>query len=315
MLGLDDQKSMRISLKLIGRCMISCFFVFFTQFALSIVPRFFAASSLLIQLPLSALLLLVLLGTGRCCRRFLGVYASAPAFVFFNLLFIWGVYIVILRKVISPLMGIVLNGEVVMLIIGLYSILSSDPGFVTSRSSCSDNHAEDSFSEDEAHFEGSFSSRRVRYCKSCKAYVKGFDHHCPAFGNCIGQKNHVLFMVLLIGFVITEASYIMDSFKFATKFQKMDETGQETSLSENLVISTMLFCLLQVLWQGVFLTWHIYCVCVNIRTDEWINWKKYPEFQIIIPIQPGLSSEGRRFRNPYNKGVFCNMKDFLASEE
>ena len=37
--------------------------------------------------------------------------------------------------------------------------------------------------------QGSFSSRRVRYCKSCKAYVKGFDHHCPAFGNCIGNYN------------------------------------------------------------------------------------------------------------------------------
>jgi hypothetical protein len=29
---------------------------------------------------------------------------------------------------------------------------------------------------------------RVRYCKSCKAYIKGFDHHCPAFGNCIGNS-------------------------------------------------------------------------------------------------------------------------------
>lgn len=29
---------------------------------------------------------------------------------------------------------------------------------------------------------------RVRYCNSCKASVRGFDHHCPAFGNCIGFK-------------------------------------------------------------------------------------------------------------------------------
>lgn len=36
--------------------------------------------------------------------------------------------------------------------------------------------------------QGSALLKRVRYCKSCKAYIKGFDHHCPAFGNCIGNS-------------------------------------------------------------------------------------------------------------------------------
>ncbi|KAJ6832650.1 palmitoyltransferase ZDHHC17-like [Iris pallida] len=49
----------------------------------------------------------------------------------------------------------------------------------------------------------------MRYCKICKTGVRGFNHHCSAFGNCIGQKNHRLFMVLLIGFVIVEASYTL----------------------------------------------------------------------------------------------------------
>ncbi|KAF8387997.1 hypothetical protein HHK36_026663 [Tetracentron sinense] len=52
---------------------------------------------------------------------------------------------------------------------------------------------------------------QVRNCRICKAYVKGFDHHCPAFGNCIGEKNHVLFMVFPVGFIIVEASYMVCS--------------------------------------------------------------------------------------------------------
>ncbi|KAL7201734.1 hypothetical protein ACSBR1_033434 [Camellia fascicularis] len=56
--------------------------------------------------------------------------------------------------------------------------------------------------------ENSIPLQRVRYCRHCKAYVKGFDHHWPAFGNCIGQKNRVLFIILLVGFVFTEASYV-----------------------------------------------------------------------------------------------------------
>lgn len=31
--------------------------------------------------------------------------------------------------------------------------------------------------------------RRARYCSHCKNYVIGFDHHCPAFGNCIGKNS------------------------------------------------------------------------------------------------------------------------------
>lgn len=129
--------------------------------------------------------------------------------------------------------------------------------------------------------------QRVRYCGHCKAYVKGFDHHCPAFGNCIGmvcwspthrshvgyeiigdtspyfhpcksnscmgklcfllldiklqfifvtygpfclggcwswyyfnpgQKNRVLFIILLAGFVFTEASYVASSAQCKPEF-------------------------------------------------------------------------------------------------
>ncbi|XP_057956065.1 uncharacterized protein LOC131149539 isoform X5 [Malania oleifera] len=182
------------------------------------------------------------------------------------------------------------------------SIISSDPGVVKDETSHTDKLVGGSVSEVEAQCEELEPSAggilhedlaeestisRVRYCRSCKAYIKGFDHHCPAFGNCIGQKNHVLFMVLLVGFVITETSYVVCCFQFATQARVFDKTGLESGLSGNLSISTMLFSLLQVLWQVVFLAWHIYCVCVNIKTEEWINWKNYPEFQLSIQPQPG----------------------------
>lgn len=44
--------------------------------------------------------------------------------------------------------------------------------------------------------------RRVRYCKICKAYVKGFDHHCPAFGNCIGTENEILVFNSYLNFIL-----------------------------------------------------------------------------------------------------------------
>ncbi|KAF5744615.1 protein S-acyltransferase 15 [Tripterygium wilfordii] len=308
MLEFPDQRKPLVCSKLIGPCTVSCIFVLLTQFALSLVPRFFATSSIAIQLALSgpsplslyttnginlcdsvqignckfsfvaALVLVIVLGSGGWCRRLLGVYASAPAFVVFNILFIWGVYIAVIRRAVAKIMDVAFSGEVLMLIIGLCRIMSSDPGYVRHNSSCPEGV--------EALDENSLSQRRIRYCKKCKAYIKGFDHHCPAFGNCIGKNNYILFIFLLLGFLTTEVSYLLCLIQFTKKSRSFDRTRLETSLSRSLAISTMLFSLFQVLWQVVFLIWHFYCICSNITTDEWINWTKYPEFQIILGSLP-----------------------------
>ncbi|XP_068311451.1 uncharacterized protein [Pyrus communis] len=286
--------------KSIGPCIVSCIFVFLTHLVLSLVPRFFSASSFLAQLALSALLLLFFLGFGGWCRRtLLKRRASAPAFVFFNILFIWGFYISVISRAVSLLNDAVFSCEVVFLLIGLYSIITSDPGFVTNGFASSDQVAEGSVSEVHNHekelevlasglsddsTEGSGLVTRVRYCRICKVHIKGLDHHCPAFGNCI---------------VVAKSGILR-------------RPSLEPTLSENLTVSTILFIILQLVWQVVFVIWHIYCVCFNIRTDEWINWKKHPEFQLLVQPQPGKNFTSIKFRNPYDKGIRQNVKEFLA---
>ncbi|XP_022731569.1 palmitoyltransferase Hip14-like isoform X2 [Durio zibethinus] len=285
----QDQRKMLAWSKLIGRGTISCISVLLTQFALFLVPLFFSASPILIQLILSALVLLVVMGFGGWCRRLLGFHASAPAFVFCCIFFVWGVYIAIVRQAISCIMDIMFNGEMIMLIIGLCRIMLKDPGYVAHESFSSDELDESSVLGVQTHNESSLLQMRVRYCKSCKTHVQGFDHHCPAFGNCIGQKNYVLFMVLLVGFITTETFYVVCSSQFASKFPALEEIRLETNFISIMARSTLLFSLLQVLWQGLFFIWHVYCICFNIRTEEWVNWKKYPEFQLNASSLPVLS--------------------------
>ncbi|CAI0474899.1 unnamed protein product [Linum tenue] len=199
-----------------GRYMVSFVLVIITQFALALVPRLLPASSLLLQLLLSVVVLLLVVGFGRCCRRLLGVSASAPALVLFNTLFVWGVYFVAVRPAVPRLVDVTFNGEIALLFIGLFRILSSDPGFVSNGfpgTAAELVETEALATEVHDEFQGAVLPLRVRYCKSCKSHVKGFDHHCPAFGNCIGYKNHVLFVVLLTGFLATEASYVVYSFR------------------------------------------------------------------------------------------------------
>ncbi|OVA18341.1 zinc finger protein [Macleaya cordata] len=302
MRGLGFQKNLRTPWKFIIPSLISCICVIISQFTLSMVPRYFPSFPLLVMLSYSVLLLLVIAALSRICRRLLRIYASAPAFVFFNIFFIWAVHISVIRKAVSLFTDIVVNAECALLLVGFHRLVSYTYALPLSA---------EKFSDINFLIQNSFRTRRLRYCKCCKAYVRGFDHHCPAFGNCIGQNNHLLFMVLLVGFVMVEASYIVCSNQFITKSKIVDEPMLETTLSGNLAISTMLFALLQVLWQVIFLIWHIYCVCVNIRTDEWINWKKYPEFQLVQP-QAGQSFPETMFINPYDKGVLGNIKEFLS---
>ncbi|KAF8030871.1 hypothetical protein BT93_D0151 [Corymbia citriodora subsp. variegata] len=301
----DDRRTRDARTNSIGRCIVSCISVFLTQFTLALIPRFLYTSPLSIQLALSALVFVVVVGLGGRCRRALGVYASAPAFVVISIIYVWVVYVTVVREVVPLWTDVLFHGEVAMLIIGLCSIFNRDPGRVTPGPSLSSG----SVSEVS---ETSSLMGRVRYCRSCEAYIKGFDHHCPAFGNCIGQNNHFLFMALLAGFLITESSFVACSSKFASKSSILYQTRLESNLAADLVIGGLLFSLLQLLWQGIFFMWHIYCICFNIKTDEWINWEKYPEFQHQVKSEQGQSSTTLTFQNPYDKGILGNIREFLS---
>ncbi|XP_075506209.1 uncharacterized protein LOC142543083 isoform X5 [Primulina tabacum] len=279
---------------LITSGLVSIISVFVTQLTLFLLPQFLPTLSLLTLLPLSALLIVVVMGLGRCCKKVLGVRASAPAFVFFSIFFTWAVYIYVVRQVISPVMDIVFNIEIVTVVIGLLGIMSVDPGFVKDQSCCLNtvvksypNEVEEDGGQGSLTEESFTALRRVRYCRHCDNYIMGFDHHCPAFGNCI------------------------DTAKSLTS----TEVGRESTAYRNLVLGTMLFSLIQVVWQVVFIAWHVYCACFNIKTDEWINWEKYPEFHVEVIPSSGVTQTVIQFKNPYDKGIVNNLKDFIAAKE
>ncbi|XP_068669225.1 uncharacterized protein [Aristolochia californica] len=273
-------------LQLLLPSVLSCLSVFLSQFALLLVPLYFPFLSLLFMLAISGALLLAGAVFGKFCRRLLGISGSAVAFVFFTVLFVWGVYISVIREGISPVKNVIINTEFALLVVGLYRIHHSDPGFVTTHRSSLDradpntHSAEGMLSESNGLPQKQCSKEieRVRYCQICNAYIKGFDHHCPAFGNCIGQSNYLLFLVLLIGFIIVEVSYVQCVSQFIVIRQNILAIGLEMNISNNLPVSTMLFSILQVPWQVVFLVWHIYCIFGNIKTDEWIFLSNMMEF-------------------------------------
>ncbi|KAF3794060.1 hypothetical protein EJ110_NYTH05622 [Nymphaea thermarum] len=189
LLGLGFLWGPRVSTDSFRPFVVSAILVSISQFSLFLVPIFCDSSSFLVMLPVSvciamqndpeALVLVAVAVIGGVLKRLLRVSASAPALVFLNIFFVFGVYTVFIRQEVSLLVNAALYAESALLVFGLYSILRGDPGYVAYGSVLLSND-QDSLTENVYTTE-----IRVRYCKKCKKHIKGFDHHCPAFGNCI----------------------------------------------------------------------------------------------------------------------------------
>ncbi|CAN6472643.1 unnamed protein product [Victoria cruziana] len=285
--GLGFLRSPGVSTDSLGPFVVSAFLVLICQFSLLVVPFFCDSSSLFVMLPVSALVLVAVAVIGGVLKRFLRVSTSAPTLVFLNIFFVFGVYTMFIRQEATLLVNSTLYTESTLLIFGLCSIRHGDPGHVTYGSVLL-SFDQDIVIENGYTIENLSLQFRARYCKKCKKHIKGFDHHCPAFGNCIGVKNHRLFILLLLGFIISEMSFIKFSSQFVSQVRRVPKSRLEV----------------------IFLMWHVYCICFNIKTDEWINWTSYPEFHRTLLSKSGQFPQ-KEFHNPYDRGILLNILEFL----
>lgn len=95
----------------------------------TIVHMWFSASVFLIIVMIVGTLFIWMI-CGGWCRRRLGLSPSPPTFVFSNVFFLWGVYIFLIRRDVGPAMDAAFNTQCLILTVGLWRMLVSDPGYV-----------------------------------------------------------------------------------------------------------------------------------------------------------------------------------------
>ncbi|KAH0461143.1 hypothetical protein IEQ34_008718 [Dendrobium chrysotoxum] len=84
--------------RLLRSKLISLIVVLLSHLALAMIPCLFPYLSLLAMLPVAALVMVSTYALAGWLRRLLDMTASAPAMVIIHILFIWGVYITVIRE-------------------------------------------------------------------------------------------------------------------------------------------------------------------------------------------------------------------------
>ncbi|KAM4019512.1 palmitoyltransferase ZDHHC12 [Anomaloglossus baeobatrachus] len=191
-----------------------------------------------------------------------------------------------------------------------YGVSLMDPGYILT--DCDEKYhpiTEDDRQELTAQTPGALRMRRcgycllkqpmrARHCKSCQRCVRRYDHHCPWIENCVGEKNHrvfILYLALQLLVLLWAVRIAWSGFHSAGIWSEW--------------LRTNLFLLAALAVVGVFtavvallLVSHMYLISCNITTWEFMSHHR-------IAYLKQRDSD----TSPFDRGLIRNLWSFFCS--
>lgn len=144
---------------------------------------------------------------------------------------------------------------------------------------------------------------RAHHCKNCDACILRMDHHCPWIGNCVGWKNHLLFLKFLTYVNLTLcwiASFICRQLYYLYQIRNLSfHPGMNGVPTESEIIWLLIDAFV------LFLTWFPIFL---LSCYQWYN-----IFFNMTTIEHLCLGSRSSSANPYDVGVLKNAKLTLGA--
>ncbi|KAF9262065.1 zf-DHHC-domain-containing protein [Marasmius fiardii PR-910] len=112
---------------------------------------------------------------------------------------------------------------------------------------------------------------RTHHCRACATCVLEYDHHCPWIGQCVGARNHKLF----INF--NQATSIFTAYTFGTLVGfNASTTFSEGDIDPQIVVIIALSALFWIFTTSL-LAGHVHLICIYQTTLESMNFRSMKE--------------------------------------
>ncbi|XP_077334809.1 palmitoyltransferase ZDHHC12 isoform X2 [Lithobates pipiens] len=139
---------------------------------------------------------------------------------------------------------------------------------------------------------------RARHCKSCNRCVRRYDHHCPWIENCVGEKNHRVFMLYLV----VQLVVLLWAFRLAWSGFHSEATWSEwLRINIFLLLAFILISIVTVV-VCLLIVCQLYLISCNYTTWEFMSF-----YRISYLKQCVLDS------NPFDRGIVPNLWNFFCT--
>ncbi|XP_035293847.1 probable palmitoyltransferase ZDHHC12 isoform X1 [Cricetulus griseus] len=136
---------------------------------------------------------------------------------------------------------------------------------------------------------------RARHCRDCRRCVRRYDHHCPWMENCVGERNHPLF----VAYLALQLVVLLWGLYLAWSGLRFFQPWGLWLRSTGLLFATFLLLSFFSLVVSLLLASHLYLVASNTTTWEFISSHRIAYLR-------------QRTSNPFDRGLTRNLAHFFC---